>query len=223
VAEELDVANRLAAAEAAPEDVAEWVAEMVEGYVGERPVTLPAGLDSVGELLRLGLWLHAEAVWQREDALDHAGRMSNARRDADAVSDRLRAFANRLLRLDDPTDADGVEDRRTITLNEIIRSARLALEHTDGYVTEVESSRQAWAEEAMRLDTALDVIAEHCEELSAKADTKIGEVAGADLAWAAWGRAAQWMRHARNQRPCTLPDCAVHPVSSSVIPDGEAQ
>ena len=48
-----------------------------------------------------------------------------------------------------------------------------------------EASRQAWAEEAMRLDTAFDVIAAHCEELSAKADTKIGEVAGADLAWAA--------------------------------------
>lgn len=89
-------------------------------------------------------------------------------------------------------------------------------------IVDLQASRQAWAEEAMRLDSALDVIAEHCEELSAKADTKIGEVVGADLAWAAWGRAAQWMRHARNQRPCSLPECVVHPASSSVLPEGEA-
>ena len=74
-----------------------------------------------------------------------------------------------------------------------------------------EASRRDWAADADRLDTALDVIAAHCEELSANADAKIGEVAGADLAWAAWGRAAQWLRHARNQRPCSLPLCAVHP------------
>lgn len=75
----------------------------------------------------------------------------------------------------------------------------------------VEASRRDWAAEADRLDTALDVIAAHCEDLSAKADATIGEIAGADLAWSAWGRAAQWLRHARNQFPCSLPLCAVHP------------
>lgn len=75
----------------------------------------------------------------------------------------------------------------------------------------VEASRRDWAAEAERLDGALEVIALHCEELSAKADARIGDIAGADLAWAAWGKAAQWLRHARNQGACELPRCAVHP------------
>lgn len=75
----------------------------------------------------------------------------------------------------------------------------------------VEASRRDWAAEADRLDTALVAIAEHCEELSAKADVQIGQIAGADLAWAAWGKVAQWLKHARSQDPCARPQCSVHP------------
>jgi hypothetical protein len=78
------------------------------------------------------------------------------------------------------------------------------------------SSRQAWAEEAMRLDDALNGLAGRCEELSANADAKIGEVPGADVAWAAWSKAAQWMRKARTQpEPASRPVCAVHPTQDA--------
>lgn len=173
--------------------------------------------DHEGRLLRddyersVLLWLHAEAVWQRDQldaealkwtevAGEHAAELESERK---IVEQWERGHQNEVLPY-------------TAALEGEIAALRAE-------AAEERSSRQAWAEEAMRLDTALDVIAEHCEELSAKADTKIGEVAGADLAWAAWGRAAQWMRHARNQRPCSLPECVVHPASSSVLPEGEAQ
>lgn len=56
--------TELAAANATIEDASEWVAELVEGCIGERPQNMAAGLDSLGELLKLGRWLHAEAVWR---------------------------------------------------------------------------------------------------------------------------------------------------------------
>jgi hypothetical protein len=79
--------------------------------------------------------LLAEAEKYIDEALDFAGQMSNARRKADATTDRLRAFALRLLRLDDPTDQTGVDDRRTITLDQIIADARAALDDTADHVT----------------------------------------------------------------------------------------
>jgi hypothetical protein len=57
-------------------------------------------------------------------------------------ADALRAFAHRLIRLDDPADTAGVVDRQTITLNEIIKGARQALTATPDHEDVVRSYRE---------------------------------------------------------------------------------
>jgi len=57
----------------------------------------------------------------------YAGEQASARRSANDLNRRLWLLAIRLVRLGDPTDATGVADRRTITLEQLIQQAREAL------------------------------------------------------------------------------------------------
>lgn len=87
-------------------------------------------------------------------------------------------------------------------------SASLALEAKRSLRSE-RSSRQAWAEEAMRLDEAIQSTARRFEAQAQKAEDKLGEHPDALMANACWKRAATWLREASAE--VTLPVCTVHP------------
>lgn len=88
-----------------------------------------------------------------------------------------------------------------------LRSAKHATERD-----RAEVSRQAWAEEAMRLDTIIETQIGRFEAQALKADAKIGEIPDALTAEACWRNAAKWLRKAYTVEAAeSVPVCAVHP------------
>lgn len=156
------------------------------------------------EVARVVARLVAEAHRHAAEAADFAGQMSEARRNADATTDRLRDFARRLIRLDDATDPVAVEDRRTITLTDIITAARSAWTDTAGYVTSVEASRRAWAAEALNDEPQSECVMPGPTDSNAYPEQSSLSAPCACLT--AEGAAA-----VQATGRFTLPQCAVHP------------
>jgi len=78
------------------------------------------------------------------------------------------------------------------------RRARWAEEHEKrrDELERSEASRQAWAEEAMRLDTIIETQIGRFEAQALKADSKISEHPDALTAEACWRNAAKWLKKA---------------------------